>query len=75
MRAADYERLTHSGLNGVVCFQETYHREAYKRYHPKGMKSHFEWRLNGYDRMGKPVCIKLDWGLSLAWKTGEAMWS
>ena len=53
MRAVDYERLTHSGLNGVVCFQETYHKEAYKTYHPKGMKSHYEWRLNGYDRMGE----------------------
>ncbi len=53
MKAADYYRLTESGLNGVVCFQETYHREAYKKYHPRGMKSHFDWRLNGFDRMGE----------------------
>ena len=52
LRSVEYERLTHSGLNGVVCFQETYHREAYKKYHPRGMKSHYDWRLNGYDRMG-----------------------
>lgn len=65
MRAADYERLTHSGLNGVVCFQETYHREAYKRYHPKGMKSHFEWRLNGYDRMGEAGVHKIGLGALL----------
>ena len=26
MSAENYERLTHSGLNGVVCFQETYHK-------------------------------------------------
>ena len=65
MRAADYERLTHSGLNGVVCFQETYHREAYKRYHPKGMKSHFEWRLNGYDRMGEAGVHKIGMGALL----------
>ena len=51
MKAADYYRLTESGLNGVVCFQETYHREAYKKYHPRGMKSHFDWRLNGFDHM------------------------
>lgn len=65
MRAAHYERLTHSGLNGVVCFQETYHREAYKRYHPKGMKSHFEWRLNGYDRMGEAGVHKIGLGALL----------
>ncbi len=58
MRSADYYRLTKSGLNGVVCFQETYHREAYKSYHPRGMKSHFDWRLNGFDRMGRLVSTK-----------------
>lgn len=65
MRAADYERLTHSGLNGVVCFQETYHREAYKKYHPKGMKSHYDWRLNGYDRMGEAGVHKIGLGALL----------
>lgn len=65
MRATDYERLTHSGLNGVVCFQETYHKEAYKRYHPKGMKSHFEWRLNGFDRMGEAGVHKIGLGALL----------
>lgn len=65
MRAADYERLTHSGLNGVVCFQETYHKEAYKKYHPKGMKSHYDWRLNGYDRMGEAGVHKIGLGALL----------
>ncbi len=65
MRAADYWRLTHSGLNGVVCFQETYHREAYRRYHPRGMKSHFDWRLNGFDRMGEAGVHKIGMGALL----------
>lgn len=65
MRAVDYEKLTHSGLNGVVCFQETYHREAYRKYHPKGMKSHFDWRLNGYDRMGEAGVHKIGLGALL----------
>ncbi len=65
MRSADYERLTHAGLNGVVCFQETYHRESYKKYHPKGMKSHFDWRLNGYDRMGEAGVHKIGMGALL----------
>ncbi|MBO4964798.1 MAG: 2-iminoacetate synthase ThiH [Muribaculaceae bacterium] len=65
MRAADYYRLTKSGLNGVVCFQETYHREAYKKYHPRGMKSHFDWRLNGFDRMGDAGVHKIGMGALL----------
>ncbi len=65
MRAQEYYRLTKSGLNGVVCFQETYHREAYKKYHPRGMKSHFDWRLNGFDRMGDAGLHKIGMGALL----------
>ncbi len=65
MRSADYYRLSQSGLNGVICFQETYHREAYKKYHPRGMKSHFDWRLNGYDRMGEAGLHKIGLGALL----------
>lgn len=65
MKTALYERLTHSGLNGVVCFQETYHREAYKTYHPRGMKSIYEWRLNGFDRMGQAGVHKIGMGVLL----------
>ncbi|MBQ5453633.1 MAG: 2-iminoacetate synthase ThiH [Bacteroidales bacterium] len=49
----DYAMLTHHGMNGVICFQETYNEKNYKLYHPKGMKSNFEWRVNGFDRMGQ----------------------
>lgn len=65
MRARDYYRLTKSGLNGVVCFQETYHRESYKKYHPHGMKSFYDWRLNGYDRMGEAGVHKIGLGALL----------
>lgn len=71
-----YERLTHSGLNGVVCFQETYHREAYKTYHPRGMKSIYEWRLNGYDRMGQAGVHKIGLGVLLGledWRADTVM--
>ncbi len=76
MRAAEYERLTHSGMNGVVCFQETYHREAYKKYHPRGMKSHYDWRLNGFDRMGEAGVHKIGMGALLGledWRGDVAM--
>ena len=72
LKSEDYYRLTQSGLNGVVCFQETYHRDRYKIYHPKGMKSNFEWRLNGYDRMGQAGVHKIGMGVLIGledWRT------
>ena len=65
MRAKDYKRLAENGLYGVICFQETYNREAYKKYHPRGMKSHFDWRLNGFDRMGEAGIHKIGLGALL----------
>lgn len=76
LSAEDYERLTHSGLNGVVCFQETYHRENYKKYHPAGMKSNFEWRVNGFDRMGQAGVHKIGMGVLIGledWRTDVTM--
>ncbi|MDE7438293.1 MAG: 2-iminoacetate synthase ThiH [Muribaculaceae bacterium] len=76
MKAADYYRLTKSGLNGVVCFQETYHRDAYKNYHPRGMKSHYAWRLNGFDRMGEAGVHKIGMGVLLGledWRADVVM--
>lgn len=63
LRTEQYSRLVESGLNGVVCFQETYNRSNYKKYHPKGMKSVFDWRLNGYDRMGHAGVHKIGMGV------------
>ncbi|MCH5225240.1 MAG: 2-iminoacetate synthase ThiH [Muribaculaceae bacterium] len=76
MKSVDYKRLTESGLNGVVCFQETYNREAYKKYHPRGMKSHFDWRLNGFDRMGEAGLHKIGLGALLGledWRAEAVM--
>ena len=74
--ADDYERLTHAGLNGVVCFQETYNRAKYRDYHPAGMKSNFEWRLEGYDRMGMAGVHKIGMGVLIGledWRTDVTM--
>ncbi|MBD5308143.1 MAG: 2-iminoacetate synthase ThiH [Bacteroides sp.] len=76
LSAEDYERLTHSGLNGVICFQETYHRERYKDYHPTGMKSNFEWRVDGFDRMGQAGVHKIGMGVLIGleeWRTDLTM--
>ncbi len=76
MKSVYYERLTHSGLNGVVCFQETYNRKKYKTYHPQGMKSHYEWRLNGFDRMGEAGLHKIGMGVLIGledWRADTVM--
>ncbi|WP_308501369.1 2-iminoacetate synthase ThiH [uncultured Alistipes sp.] len=76
LSAEDYERLTHSGLNGVVCFQETYNRKNYNIYHPAGMKSKFEWRVNGFDRMGQAGVHKIGMGVLIGleeWRTDVTM--
>lgn len=76
LKERDYYRLTKSGLNGVVCFQETYNEKAYKKYHPKGMKSIFEWRVNGFDRMGLAGVHKIGMGVLIGledWRTDVTM--
>lgn len=76
LAAEEYERLTHAGLNGVVCFQETYNRANYNRYHPAGMKSKFAWRVDGFDRMGEAGVHKIGLGVLIgleAWRTDVTM--
>lgn len=76
MKQQDYARLVESGLNGVVCFQETYNEMRYKEYHPRGMKSVFEWRVNGFDRMGLAGVHKIGMGVLIGledWRTDVVM--
>lgn len=77
MRQQEYEQLIKAGLNGVVCFQETYCETAYQECHPRGMKSIFRWRLNGYDRMGRAGLHKIGMGVLLGlqpdWRTDAVM--
>ncbi len=72
LQTEEYRELTHHGLNGVICFQETYHRERYNVYHPRGRKSDFEWRVNGFDRMGQAGVHKIGLGVLIGledWRT------
>ncbi|GFI54230.1 2-iminoacetate synthase [Alistipes sp.] len=76
LSSEEYYRLTQAGLNGVVCFQETYNRANYKLYHPAGMKSDFEWRLGGFDRMGQAGVHKIGMGVLIGleeWRTDTTM--
>src|SRR5574344_831787 len=77
LKAEEYYELTKHGLNGVICFQETYHRDNYNIYHPAGMKSKFEWRVNGFDRMGQAGVHSIGMGALLGlekeWRTDVTM--
>ena len=50
---AEYERLIRRGLNSVLIYQETYNRDTYKSYHPKGKKGNMAYRLETPDRLGR----------------------
>ncbi|MCB0430380.1 MAG: 2-iminoacetate synthase ThiH [Flavobacteriales bacterium] len=68
----EYERLGALGLHTVLVYQETYHRDAYKDYHPKGKKSNFEYRLDTPDRLGKAGIHKIGLGALIGleeWRT------
>ena len=58
----EYELLIENGLYAVLVYQETYHQEEYKKHHPKGKKSNFEYRLDTPDRLGKAGVHKIGLG-------------
>ena len=58
----EYELLVENGLYAVLVYQETYHRNEYKKHHPKGRKSNFDYRLDTPDRLGKSGIHKIGLG-------------
>ncbi|WP_299218952.1 2-iminoacetate synthase ThiH [uncultured Aquimarina sp.] len=62
MDQKDYELLIDSGLYAVLVYQETYHKGEYKKNHPKGRKSNFDYRLETPDRLGKAGIHKIGLG-------------
>lgn len=58
----EYELLIQNGLYAVLVYQETYHRDEYKKHHPKGKKSNFYYRLDTTDRLGKAGVHKIGLG-------------
>lgn len=58
----EYERLVGDGLYAVLVYQETYHKEEYKKHHPKGKKSNFDYRLETPDRLGRAGIHKIGLG-------------
>ncbi|CAM3788207.1 2-iminoacetate synthase ThiH [Flavobacterium cucumis] len=68
----EYQQLHSTGVHSVMIYQETYHREVYKEYHPKGKKSNFDFRLETPDRIGEAGIHKIGLGVLLGledWRT------
>ena len=68
----EYEQLQQNGVYSVLVYQETYHKDKYKDYHPKGKKSNFYYRLETPDRIGRAGMHKIGLGVLLGledWRT------
>ena len=68
----EYESLIPLGLNAVLVYQETYNKGAYKKHHPKGKKSNFDYRLETPDRLGRAGIHKIGLGALIGledWRT------
>ncbi len=68
----DYRELSGMGVNTVLVYQETYHRENYREHHPRGKKSDFDWRLGTPDRLGSAGIHRIGLGILLGledWRT------
>ncbi|MEM8953980.1 MAG: 2-iminoacetate synthase ThiH [Verrucomicrobiota bacterium] len=78
MEAPEYAKMVAAGAEGLVVYQETYHRQTYSDLHTAGPKRKFDWRLDcperayqaGFRRIGIGALLGLaDWraeALSLA---------
>ena len=72
LSSEEYQQLHAAGVHSILVYQETYHKEVYKEYHPKGKKSNFDFRLETPDRVGKALIHKLGLGVLLGledWRT------
>ncbi|SKB44755.1 2-iminoacetate synthase ThiH [Dyadobacter psychrophilus] len=72
LETAEYEELIALGLYSVLIYQETYHKEDYKKHHPKGKKSNFNYRLETPDRLGQAGIHKMGLGVLIGledWRT------
>ncbi len=46
----EFHKLKDVKIGTYTVFQETYHRETYKKMHPSGKKADYDWRIDTMDR-------------------------
>jgi 2-iminoacetate synthase len=67
METAEYAPLVAAGAEGLVVYQETYHRSTYAEMHVHGPKKDFDWRLDcperGYDAGFRRIGVGALFGL------------
>jgi 2-iminoacetate synthase len=60
-----YAQLVAAGACGVTLYQETYDTALYARYHPRGSKTSFDWRIEGLERAAEAGMGRLGLGVLL----------
>ena len=51
-----YRKLKEAGIGTYILFQETYNKEKYRRLHPTGPKSNYEYHTEAMDRAQEGGC-------------------
>jgi 2-iminoacetate synthase len=72
LNSEEYASLAEEGVTAVYVYQETYREENYKKHHPKGKKSIFEYRLHCPDRVGIAGVRKIGIGALLGLENWRA---
>ncbi len=62
---ASYQALRAAGVCGVTLYQETYREDLYYKYHPRGVKAAYDWRLEGLERAAEAGMGRLGLGILL----------
>lgn len=62
---ASYGELVRAGARGLTLYQETYNEELYAKYHPRGSKAWFDWRLEAPERAAEAGMPRLGLGILL----------
>jgi len=60
-----YAKMVRAGACGVTLYQETYQEELYRRFHPRGPKIWFDWRLEAPERAAEAGMKRLGLGILL----------
>lgn len=65
LTTSEYRRLSALGVESILVYQETYHRQKYAKYHLKGKKADFDFRLQTPERVGEAGINKVGIGCLL----------
>ena len=60
-----YGQIVAAGVCGLTLYQETYDRALYVRYHTRGPKAAYDWRLESHDRAAEARMPRLGLGILL----------